>query len=130
METQCIEQFFIDGREALQRSCIIEFIEWIVGTLHTAVEEVARIGSLAEVGQFRITSVHGKIGGGCGGTACEQPCAGAGETKQIENIGLHAEWNAAKRVGQFMKCNADQQVPIDVGREGGTAIVRAGVVSI
>src|ERR1700694_2761840 len=100
MEAERIEQYFIDRREALTRTASIEFIEGIVGALHAAIEKIAGIGILAIVGQFRIASVHGEIGGRGGVAACEQPRASAGKAKQVENIGRRTIGDATERVRQ------------------------------
>src|SRR2546421_12798177 len=128
MEAQNIELLFIDRRETLARIVSIIFIERIVGTLHAIVEKIAGIGIPAVIGQFRIAAVHGKISGGRGVATREQPRAGARKAKQVKNIGLRTVWNTTHRVGQFVKRDADQQVRIDVGGKGGTAVVGSGVV--
>jgi hypothetical protein len=56
---------------------VLPFIEWIVGPLHAAIEKVAGIGSLAEVGQFRVATVDREIGGRGGVVAVDQPRAKA-----------------------------------------------------
>ena len=58
----------------------------------------------------------------------QQPCARAGEAKKIENIRLRSVRDAAHRVGEFVQRNADQQVRVDVGRKGCTAVIRGGIV--
>src|SRR5258707_15245141 len=103
MEAQSIELFFINGGEDLTCTVSIIFVERIVGTLHATVEKIAGIGIPAVIGQFGITAVEGKIRGGRGVAACEQPRAGARKAKQVKNIGLRTVWDAADRVGQFVK---------------------------
>src|ERR1700687_3545725 len=88
MEAQDIEQFFIDGRENLARAADVVFIEGIVGPLHAAIEKVAGIGSLAEVGQFRVATVDREIGGRGGIVAVDQPRARAPKAKKVKNTGL------------------------------------------
>src|SRR5258706_10263 len=107
MEVQGIELFFINGVEDLTRTVSIIFVERIVGTLHATVEKIAGIGIPAVIGQFRVAAVQGKIRGGSGVATREQPRAGTRKAKQVENIGLRAVWDAAHRVGQFVKRNAD-----------------------
>src|SRR5260370_42089350 len=88
MEAQGVEQFLVDRRKTLKRAAGVVFIERIVRPLHAAVEEVAGIGVLAVVGQFRIASVHGKISGRGGIGAVDQPGTNARKAKKVENIGL------------------------------------------
>src|SRR5712664_4662400 len=88
MEPQGIELLFINSRESLDRVAGIVFIEWIVGPLHAAIEKVAGIGSLAEVGQFRVATVDREIGGRGGIVAVDQPRARAPKAKKVKNIGL------------------------------------------
>src|SRR5260370_30169212 len=64
----------------------VEFIERIVGTLHSAIEKVAGIGGLSVVGQFRQAAIHGKIRGRCGGAALKQTHPGGRKAKQVKNV--------------------------------------------
>ena len=108
MEAQGVEQLLIDGCKALKRVAGVKLIVGIVGPLHAAIEKVARIRVLAEIGQFRIAPVHGEIGGRGGGAAQDQPIAKARETKKVKNIRFRTVGDATERVGQFMKRNANQ----------------------
>ena len=60
-QTQRVEELLVDGRQALKRAAQAEFVEGIVGTLDAAVEEIAGIRSLAEIGKLRIASIKRKI---------------------------------------------------------------------
>src|SRR5258708_6652415 len=122
MEAEDIELSQVDGRQTLERTAVVELIEGVVGALHPAVEKVAGIGSLAEVGQFRVAAVNGEISGRSGAGAGEHPRAGAGKAEQVENIRRRTVGrtigDTAHRMSQFMQRNANQQVRIDVGRKG------------
>src|ERR1043165_4999478 len=78
---------------------------------------------------MRIAAVHRKICGRCGDATVEQPRAGAGEAKEIENIGLRTVWDATQRMSELVKCDADQQTRAYVGSEGSAAVIGGGVIS-
>src|SRR3954468_22717881 len=61
MKPQGIQLLEVCRRELLRGTAIIEFVERIVGALHTAVEEVAGIGSAAIVGHLGIAAVQREI---------------------------------------------------------------------
>src|ERR1041385_2585090 len=103
VKAERVQLLEVGRRQLLRGAAIVEFIEWIVSTLHPGIEKIAGIGGTAIVGQFADTSVEGKIGRGRGGAALKQPGAGAGETKKVENVGLRTVRNAAERVGQLMQ---------------------------
>src|ERR1700688_1333647 len=88
METKSIKQFHIGGCQTLERTVTVEFVERIVGTLHAAIEEVAGIGRLAEIGKSGIAAVERKIGSLGGVAARDQLVSRAGEAKQVEDIGF------------------------------------------
>ena len=139
MKAQGIELLYIGECETLARAAAIEFIEGIVVALHAAIEEIAGIRSLAVVGQFRVATVHRKIGRRGGTAALDQPRAGAGEAEKVKNVWLRTFGvrlardrtigDAAHGVGQFVKRNAHQQARTDVGRKGSGTVVGGSVIS-
>src|ERR1700730_8145491 len=88
MKAQGIERLYIRECETLALAAAIEFIEGIVVALHAAIEEIAGIRGLAVVGQFRVASVHRKIGCGGSTSSLDQPRTGAGEAEKVKNVGL------------------------------------------
>src|SRR5471032_3180991 len=99
MKSQSIQLFEVDGGEPLRGCAVVKFVEWIVRTLHAAIEKVAGIGSAAVVGQFRAATVQRKIGGRGGSAALKQPRPSSCKAVEIKDIGLDAVWDAAHRVG-------------------------------
>src|SRR6202023_2841253 len=63
MEAHRVELFLVRSRQTLKSAVVIELIERIGAALYATIEEVARIGRLAIVSNFREAAVDGKIGG-------------------------------------------------------------------
>ena len=81
MKPQSIQLFEVGRRELLKGVEAVKFIKRIVRALHTRIEKVASVGSLAIVGYFRIATIHRKIRGRRSGVAEEQPRAGTCKAK-------------------------------------------------
>ncbi len=128
MESQRIQDGLVDGGQCLDGAAVVKFVERIVRSLHAAVEEVAGIGGLTEIGDLGVAAVGREIGGRRRIAAGKQARADAGEAKEVEHVRLRAIGHAAHRVRELMQGHADQKVRIDVGGKRRAAVVGRGVV--
>src|SRR5690348_487075 len=124
MKSERIELRQVDRRQLLQREAAVKLVERIGRSLDAGVQEVTRIRTLAVVRKFRVAAIEREIRSGGGNVIGKQPRTGAGEAVEIEDVWLRPVGDSAHGMGEFVQRDADQQVWINVGREGGASVIR------